>query len=58
MSPDLSSELHCLPVACLLGLACNTERLYVYFYLEMISFVFQTEVLAGVLLFCFEFGFF
>lgn len=57
VSPDLSFELHRLPMAYWLALACNTETLYVYFYLEMIYFVFQSEVLAGVLLLCFG-GFF
>lgn len=45
-------------MAYLLALACNTETLYVYFYLEVIYFVFQSEVLAGVLLLCFRLFFF
>lgn len=58
ISSDLSFELHRLPMAYLLALACNTETLYVYFYLEVIYFVFQSEVLAGVLLLCFRLFFF
>lgn len=37
-SPDLSPELHHFPMAYLVALTCSSEKLHVYFCLEVICF--------------------